>query len=197
MKHLNAYFDIRYFIKFLIIFGGLYAANTFMVGITTPGGMYSPFIEQYLNYPVWLRDLEILGSRGLTRLAGYSTVIENTSSAGDSIALVTGQKVIIGWVCYGMGIMSFWIAFIMGHISKTNIRNTLYWTLAGLLAIWFVNCIRISLLLVSLAKGWRLNEKIDNHDMFTYGSYVVVISMIFLYTRKRKINAPVQPFAVV
>ena len=186
MKRLNTYFDVRYFVKFLFLFGGLYALNTFMIGITTPGGMYSRFIEQHLNYPVWLRDLVILGSRGLTRLAGYQTEIETTYINGDSITLVTGQKVIIGWVCYGVGIMSFWFAFIMAHITRKNILNTLSWTFAGLIAIWFVNCMRIGLLLISLAKGWRLNETIDNHDMFTYGSYVVIILMILLYFNRKK-----------
>ena len=188
MKHINAYFDLRYFIKFLLLFGALYGLNIFIVGITTPGGLYSPFISEHLNYPIWVRDFIIICSRGLTRLIGYPTEVTTTFGNGDSVALLTGQKVIIGWVCYGLQIMSFWFAFIMAHISKMNFKNTLIWTFAGLAAICLVNCIRISLLLISLAKGWKLNEAINNHDMFTYGSYIVILTMIFIYTKKKKIT---------
>jgi exosortase/archaeosortase family protein len=189
MKSLGAYFDFRYFIKFILIFGGLYALNIFWVGITTPGGIYSAFIANNLNYPVWLRNLVIAGSRGIVWLFGFSTEISSTTDSGDSIVLLTGQKVIIGWVCYGLQIMSFWFAFCISHLGKTNRKSTLIWTFSGLLIIWMINCLRISMLLLSLAKGWHLNNHIDNHDVFTYSAYVAILVMIVLYYKRQSYSS--------
>ena len=171
---------ITYLIKFLVVFGILYYGTIAFIGLAAPGGYYIPFFDHYLNYPSWLRASLLICSQALLSLFGYHTTLPGQYL----IRLSTGSSVRIVYTCLGYGIMSFWIAFVFAN--KGAWKKKALWILAGLAAIWFINVVRISLLLVATSKGKKMPWGLDHHTLFNICAYALVFAMIFLYDSSRK-----------
>ena len=166
---------IIYLLKFLLVFGVLYYGTFIYIGLTAPGGYYVPFFDHYLNYPAWLRLSLMVGAQGVLKVFGYSTTLPD-----DYIIRVTGGAgVHIGYSCLGYGIFSFWSAFVFAN--KGSWQRKTKWILGGLLAIWFINVLRISLLLASNSQHKPMPLGIDHHTWFNMVAYVLVFVMICLY----------------
>ncbi len=183
-KSLLKYFDMAYFIRFLIIFLVLYFFHLFYYGITTPAGMfYSSFLEQHLNYINWVKSSILYGSNILAHILGFPTHIEGQLT----LKVSNRPGVNLNFACLGLGISSFWIAFITAHSSSWQKR--IYWCLAGVIAIWLINCIRITTLLISMEKNWSDIKYIDHHDMFNIASYILIFILIYLYNKAGNMQA--------
>lgn len=177
-KSLLGNFDAAYFIKFLIIFLVQYYFHLFFYGITTPAGtFYSSFLEYDLNYIAWLRSFILHTSDIITHVFGFPTHIADELT----IRVYDRPGVTLNYACLGFGIVSFWIAFVVAHSG--NWQKKLYWCTIGIVAICFINCIRVSLLLISMEKDWSGFDYIDHHDMFNLGSYVIILFLIYLFDK--------------
>jgi len=104
-----------------------------------------------------------------------------------------GHRVIVLWQCIGLGVFSFWFAFILAQ--RIAIKKKILLCVGGALAIWFLNCMRIGLLLVALdrnLKPWKKSLKlignINHHDIFNFICYSFILLMIVVYYKisKRK-----------
>lgn len=171
------YFDFRYFIRFVLILLLIHYFDIFFRGITDPKNIYSPFIDHNLNYVSWLRNSILHTSNILAHTFGLNTHVD-----GKIIKVFKGSSVVLNLPCLGLGIMSFWIAFIFAHQKNFAVR--LQWGLIGVLAIWLINCLRISLLLVALQNKWKVNKYIDHHDLFKLVAYAAIGLMIYFFSRK-------------
>jgi len=173
-KTLIKYFDFRYFIKFILIFLSLYGLNVFYIGLITEGGIYSSFIKEYLNYPSWLISLVLFGSNIITHAVGINSYI-----SGVSLKVYYGSTVNMYWPCIGLQIMSFWVSFIVAHNNKW--KGKLYWCIAGVTAITFINILRIAFLSIAMEKRWRENTYLSHHAMFNLAAYTIILLMIYIY----------------
>ncbi len=88
--------------------------------------------------------------------------------------------------CAGLGIMSFWTAFIVAQ--NTCWRKKVAWCVAGILSIWIINCCRIALLFVALQSKWHVNKFMDHHELFNLCAYAIIIIMMFLYNKEGKLK---------
>lgn len=178
-RTLFKYFDLAYFIRFALILLGLYYFNIFYIGLTVPGGVYSSFLDQYLNYIVWLRNSILHTANVITQGFGLSSYV------ADLYTLKTEAfSVVLVYSCLGLGIKSFWIAFVTAH--KAGWQKKLAWCLAGVMAIWFINCWRAALLLMAMKNHWSINKYMDHHTLFNLCAYALILFLMYLYTRKRK-----------
>ena len=107
------------------------------------------------------------------RTDAYTLTIEES---GESIRMV--------YSCVGYGIMSFWIAFVLAN--KGELNKKLKWTLFGLLILWIINVLRLSLLLLSLKNNWHIPFGWDHHAWFNILAYSFIFLMIYLYDRTNK-----------
>jgi exosortase/archaeosortase family protein len=151
-----------------------------MIGVTTPGGTYYPFVADYLNYPGWIRVSVLFVSEQITHVLGYNShLIDNTLVNDDHT-----KTLIMGWPCYGLALMSFWFAFVISHAEPLKIR--LKWITIGISTIFLINIIRITLLYISSIDEWAIGSKFNstNHDLFNYVSYIAIAIILFLYKRK-------------
>lgn len=182
IKKISKLFDVPYFVRFIGIFVILYFFNLFYIGITSKGGgFYSPFLDHYLNYIVWFRNSILYTSNFIAHLFGLPSYVADlyTLKAYDlSVTMV--------YSCLGLGIMSFWIAFILA--DNTGWQKKLSWGITGIVFIWLINCFRVALLLLALKNNWQVNKYMDHHDLYNIVSYLLILLLIYFYYKKTKNN---------
>ena len=177
----SAYFDISFFVRFVLLFLAFYFFNIFFLGITTAEGkLYSPFLDQKLNYISWLTNSILYVANAIDHLFGIHSYVQNAYN----IKTYSGASVTVWLPCLGLGIMSFWVAFIIADVNSW--KKKLFWILAGVGTIWFINCWRIALLLLALEKNWYQNTYIDHHTIFNIVAYIIILFMTWLYHRVNK-----------
>ena len=171
-----------YLIKFIAVFCLCYFGTLVSIGLAAPGGYYSPFVAKYLDYVSQIK-ISLISATGFM-LSLFS--IHTHTEPGFLIRINGGKAVIIAMSCVGYGVYSFWIAFVIAN--KGRFRKKIVWTLLGLLALWFINVIRITLFLLAINKGWPMPLGIDHHTWFNIAAYLLIFFLIWLYDRSFKEN---------
>ena len=166
-----------YLVKFFAIFCIAYFVTLAVEGVAAPGNRYWPVVDHYFNYPSWLRASLVHGTRFFLSLSGYETVITDPAS----LQMLNGKAVHVSYDCYGVGVMSFWLAFVVAN-KGSGLKKSL-WVLGGFAAIWLINITRIGMLLVAINKNRQLPFNMDNHDFFTVLAYGAIFLLMFLYDR--------------
>ncbi len=167
-----------YLFKFLGIFCLCYFGTLAVIGIAAPGGHYSPFVERYLDYVSWLKTSMINATAFILSLFNVST----HKSPGYALNITGGAGIYIAMDCVGYGVYSFWIAFVAANTG--GLWKKTKWIAVGLLALWAINVIRITLFLVTLNKGRHMPLGIDHHTWFTIAAYIMIFLLIMLYDKK-------------
>ena len=174
---------VVYLLKFAAIFCFLYFGTLVIIGLAAPVGWYSPFVDHHLDYVSWLKNSLIAGTKFILSLFSVPTVKE----PGFMLRYPGGKAVIIAMDCVGYGVYSFWIAFVAANKGKA--LKKVLWIFFGLIALWFINVVRITLVLVAINKGWPMPLGIDHHTWFTLCAYLLIFFMIWLYDRSFKVNS--------
>lgn len=178
-KAFSSVIDIKYLLRFLLLLLILYYGNLVFIAIIDPkGAVYSPFLDDHFNYITWLRNSYLFVSNQLTHLAGYNT----HPTLPYRLSSETGRYVEIVYECLGIGFLSFWTAFVWANTG--GIMKNLTWWLLGVLAIWSINCLRISLLLIAVINHWQYNRYMDHHTLFNLCAYALISGFIVVYTRQ-------------
>ncbi len=166
-----------YLLKFIAIFCICYFGTLAIIGLSAPVGYYSPFVSKYLDYVKWIK-LSLMSATGLL-LSIFS--IETHTEPGFLIRINGGRGVIIAMDCVGYGVYSFWIAFVTANNGQ--ILKKILWIISGVVALWLVNVIRITLFLTAINRGWPMPLGIDHHTWFNIAAYLLIFLMIWLYDR--------------
>ena len=151
-----------------------------MIGLAAPGGYFSPFVQQYLDYVSWIKISLIKATGFLLSLFGIATHAE----PGFLVRINGGRGVFIAMDCVGYGVYSFWIAFVAAN-TGTFLRKVT-WIISGLLILWLINVVRITLFLVAINKGWPMPLGIDHHTWFTIAAYGMIFILIGYYDKTSK-----------
>lgn len=168
-----------YLLKFAVIFCVLYFGTLAVIGLASPVGWYSPFVDHHMDYVSWLKNSLINASQFILSLLSVHTVKE----PGFVLAYPSGKAVVIAMDCVGYGVYSFWVSFVVAN--KGRWVKKMIWVVGGLLALWFINTIRITLVLVAINKGWPMPLGIDHHTWFNICAYLLIFLMIWLYDRSK------------
>ena len=181
------YLNSSYFIKFICAFCILYFGTKLVIGLTVPGGYYSPFIAHFFDYPALLRLSLLQGTRLLAAVFGFNTFIRNMYT----LTMVNGSGVHLVYSCLGYGLLSFWIAFVFAN--EGGFLRKLKWIITGCFFIWLINVIRITLVLISSNQHWKLPATMEQHTLFNIAVYVAIFCMIWLFSRSDKKRAADNP----
>ena len=147
-----------------------------MIGLAAPGNAYSPFVEKYLDYVKWIKLSLIWATGFILSIFGVSTY-----TVPDFIIRITdGRGVAIAMDCVGYGVYSFWIAFV------GSFRRKFSWVVFGVLGLWFINVVRITLFLLAVNKGWPMPLGWDHHTWFNIFAYLLIFLMIWWYDKTGK-----------
>ncbi len=168
-----------YLIKFIGVFCVCYFGTLAVIGLATPGRLYSSFIAEYLDYVNWLRTSLLYGTKWLTGIFHYDTYF-----AGPYVISVKGGSGIrMVYSCLGIGVMSFWIAFVAAN--KGSFWKKIKWITGGWVVIWIINVIRLSLVLAATNGRWKI-PLFDHHTWFNIVAYLMIFILIWLYDRSFK-----------
>jgi exosortase/archaeosortase family protein len=177
-RNISQLFDLTYLLKFLLFFAFVYGFNLAFFSITSPyGDYYNAFLDTNLNYINWLKATILFGSNQISQLIGIDSYIPNSYS----LKAVGGTRLLIGEACLGLGVMSFWIAYILADGSSW--KRKLLWCIGGLLSIWLINCLRVAFMLLAFEKDWKLVITTDYHTAFNVIAYGFVFLQIYIYNR--------------
>lgn len=169
------------FIRFLVVFFGaflaLYFGTLWLCGLAVPGGSYSLFVNKYLDIAGWMRTALIGSSKGILFAWGTETVRVDEYI----LQSLSGKGIRLVYSCLGFGVMSFWAAYVIA--SSGNITKKLAWGVGGVLAIFVINALRISLVLQAAEMGKRFPFGWDHHTWFNIVAYLFILGMIFLHHR--------------
>jgi exosortase/archaeosortase family protein len=170
----------RFVVVFIAIFLVCYYGALFLTGLVVPGGTYSPFVEKYFNISAWLRSSLILGCKFLVSLIHLETIRTDDYV----LRAVGGRGVRIVYSCLGFGVMSFWFAYVAANIASW--KKKIIWIVGGLLFIWIINVVRISLVLLAGNRGWHFPFGWDHHTWFNIVAYLAIFAMIYFFEKSLK-----------
>lgn len=177
-NEVNKYVDLRFLSKFTLILLLLYYLNRYYLRVIDPLGFYSPFIDQHFNYVGVFRFIILNTSNAFAHVFGLNAhVVDNIR-----LKIFDGAGVRLGVKCIGFTIMIFWIAFVFAHTNTFS--KKMQWALIGVITIFFINCLRISVLLLALQNKWQVNKYINHHDLFNLIAYAIIILMIYFFNVK-------------
>jgi exosortase/archaeosortase family protein len=172
---LKKYPFIIYLVRFIGIFCILFYGTIGVIGLTSPGGYYSSFIDHYFNYVAWLRSSLLYGAKTVLSFWGFETYERDIYN----LQMPGGRGVHIAFDCLGYGVMSFWAAFIIAN--EGSFIKKVKWIAGGLLLIWVINVLRISLLLVAINKHWGMPLGLNHHTWFNIAAYSCIFAMIYIF----------------
>lgn len=173
---------IWFIIKFLVIFAFLYYGTLAIIGLAAPGGFYIPFVEKYLDYVAGIKNLLMLTTKGILSIFGIKTLFEPNYL----IRIVNGRGVYIAMDCVGYGVYSFWIAYMIAN--DNSFKKKLLWIIGGVILLFFINDIRITLFLLAINKGWAMPLGIDHHTWFNIFAYAAIAIMIYFFEKDNSIS---------
>ncbi len=165
----------------------MYYGTMAIEGLAAPGNYYSPFIDKHLDCASWLRMSLLSGSKIFLALIGYKTVITDVHH----LQMYQGVSVQLVYACLGVGVMSFWNAFVFAN--RGSWKRKLAWMLGGTLMLWLINVLRISLVLLANNKQWSIPLGWDHHTWFNIIAYIFIFVLIYLYDRNLKKNLQESP----
>ena len=176
---------IQFLVTFILVFLFCYYGALAITGLAAPGGLYSSFVNKYLNVADWLRDSLIFGTQNIVSL--FSIETKRVSDYELRIPFANGIKIV--YSCLGFGVMSFWTAYIIATKALTTKKFT--WLFVGLLLLWIINVLRISMVLLAGNKGWKFPFGWDHHTWFNIIAYLFIFTMMYFFERniKMKLNA--------
>lgn len=165
----------RFMLLFILLFAIFYSFNIFFFGITNPGGNYSPFLAEHLNYIAALRQLLLDCSVMILKWLGYAAIDNNYE------LLVAGKGTLaIVYSCLGLGLISFFSAFVLAYPSP--LRSKLVFLFSGILVIQFLNVVRFVLLAIFWSK--KANRIIDHHTIFNIILYIIIAFSLYIWIKR-------------
>ncbi|MBS1745630.1 MAG: archaeosortase/exosortase family protein [Bacteroidetes bacterium] len=173
-------------ILFLFLYFFIKYGFYFYIGLATPGGnVHISFLEQYANIPYWITLIASDLSALSLKLFGY----EVHQYGADNVTIAGSKGVTIAWGCLGIGAIGLWIAFIVAH--KAKVKFKLKWILAGVVAIYLINIIRIDMIALSNHYNWKYLQSFNAHESFDILSYAVILVFMLVFIliyKKNKIK---------
>jgi exosortase/archaeosortase family protein len=162
----------KFILKFLFLFFLFYYFNIMFFGLTSPGGYYSPFLANHLNYIQGLRWILLNASTGLLKLLGFSAICNNYR------LLVAGKGDIhVVYSCLGLGVCSFFAAAVLS-IPKP-LKPKIIFICTGIAVIETLNMFRFVLLVLFWTKGD--SKIVDHHTIFNLTIYTLVAISLYVW----------------
>jgi len=163
---------LKFVFSFIILFAIFYYFNIFYFGVTAPGGYYSAFLNDHLNYIRWLREGLLNISAQIINRLGFAAITDEYD------LLVAGHGAIrLVYSCLGLGIISFFAAFVLSYPKRW--KSKLIFLIAGILGIEILNIARF----VLLALFWQRHGLIvlDQHAIFNMIVYVIIAVSLYFW----------------
>jgi exosortase/archaeosortase family protein len=172
------YPEVLFILKFLLLFLFLYQFVEFWIGISSKGGLYVPFIDEYFNGVKWYRVFILKSAAAVHYLFSYPThLLSSITLEG-----YNGYRVNMVYSCIGYGIICFWAAFVFSF--PITLKHKLQWLALGFILLFMLNVLRISILLFVINKTKNVESFSMHHTYYNVCSYALIFMMIYFFVKK-------------
>lgn len=170
---------ILFVVKLLFLYFLFNQGNLFINSVVSEGGkLYNAFISENLNYIQGLRTLLITPAVWIIKLFGFYAINNEMD-----VMVVDGPLLRINYSCLGLGVMSFFTAFVIAFPAKLKAKFRLF--IIGTIMIYVLNVGRIAGLgvLLGFFKSQRDNFTY-HHEIFNIIVYLCIFILLYLYIKK-------------
>lgn len=173
---------VRFGVSFLVLFLLFYYFNIYFFGATQPGNHYFPVLAEHFNYIKVLREGLLAATGFLIKALGFISIHN-----GYELLVVGHQRIVLIYSCLGLGVMSFFAAFVITYPKK--LKSKIVFLLTGLLSIQILNICRLAL----LALYWDRTKAriIDHHVIFDVLIYIFISASLYLWVNHKASNPDV------
>jgi exosortase/archaeosortase family protein len=159
----------RFLLKFATLFITFYGFNIGYIAITSPGGLYFPFLDEHCNYIELWRNLYISTAAKILEFMGYTV---HTTAISLKVKDHSGFRLV--YSCLGYGIMSFFSAFVLSFPKPLGSRITFLFI--GLTIILSLNLCRF--IFIPLFYNPQITIlSANHHDVFNGVLYLALLCM--------------------
>jgi exosortase/archaeosortase family protein len=184
-KSVDLSFLLLFLLKFVVFY---YLCKYFIMaweGVTDPKGLiYLAFFEHYLNFYVFIKAYLFQIPVYMANLFGVHAFQDSVNS----LQVETGGRLLVKAPCYGFGLISFWVAFVLA--DSTEWKRKLLWCISGIACLLTVNILRVTLLLIAKNNQWNIHlldsYGLNHHTQFNVVAYTLIFLLMFIYYRKNK-----------
>jgi exosortase/archaeosortase family protein len=170
----NQISPLKFAIKFIVLFLIFYYFNVLFFGLISPGNHYSHFLARHFNYIQGLRSLLLSCTAQIINWFGFEAIYN------DIDLLVAGKGTIrLAYDCLGLGLMSFFSAFVLSYPQK--LKHKIIFLITGIFLIQFLNTIRFVLLALFWNK--RAGQIIDHHTLFNITLYIIIAISLYFWVK--------------
>ena len=170
-------------LRFVVLLVALYflfsQGNLFMNSVTSVGGrFYNAYIAEHFNYIQWLKSSLIILGTGIIKLFGFYAIYNEMD-----VMVIDGPYLRINYACLGLGVMSFFAAFVIAFPAKLNAKIKLFFI--GIVMIYVLNVLRIAGLgvLLGFFKSQR-NNFTYHHEVFNIIVYICIFLLLYYWIKK-------------
>lgn len=170
---------ILFVVKLLFFYFLFSQGNLFMNSVISEGGKYyNAFFAENFNYIQGLRTILITPAVWIIKLFGFYAINNEMD-----VMVVDGPMLRVNYSCLGLGVMSFFTAFVIAFPAKLKAKIRLF--IIGTIMIYLLNVGRIAGLgvLLGFFKSQRDNFTY-HHEVFNVIVYLCIFLLLYLYIRK-------------
>ncbi|WEK18451.1 MAG: hypothetical protein P0Y49_16805 [Candidatus Pedobacter colombiensis] len=165
----------RFLISFLVLFATFYGFNIGYIGITSPGGLYSPFLDQHFNYIALWRNLYISTAAKILELMGH---VVYTTDISLKVQGYSGFRLV--YSCLGYGIISCFSAFVLSFPKP--LQSRLKFLSVGLSLILSLNLCRLIMIALFYNPQTTILS-VNHHDIFNAFLYIAILSISYKWLK--------------
>ena len=180
-------FLLTYLLKFVVFYYFFkYAFLAWHGASDETGTIYLSFCHQYFNFNVFSKLYMMQIPLYLADLFGVQAVQDSINS----LQVEGGGRLLVKQGCYGLGLLSFWIAFVFADAMA--LQRKLIWSLAGVVILLLINSLRVTLLLIAKSRQWNIHlldsYGLDHHAQFNIVAYLLIFLLMFIYFRRNRMQ---------
>jgi len=154
---------------------------------------YVPFIQEFYSVATSvLTDCLLHVSAFFLKLANFDAIVNTTAK---TISISDKAFVHLDKGCLGRNLMGLFAGFILAFPGSNRFK--LYIIPSGLLFIYFLNTLRISILLAIIYLDPSAYRKYNHHDIFAYVVYFFIFLFWVLYIRLNEKKVAKQPVSLI
>jgi exosortase/archaeosortase family protein len=183
MKQLSSDKANKIAIRFVVVLVALYflfsQGNLFMNSVTSVDGQfYNAYIAEHFNYIQWLKTSLIVPGTWIIKLFGFYAIHNEMD-----VMVVDGPYLRINYSCIGLGVMSFFTAFVIAFPASLKSKLRLF--IIGTIMIYVLNVCRIAGLgiLLGFFKSQR-NNFTYHHEVFNIIVYLCIFALLYFWIKK-------------
>lgn len=170
---------IIFIIKLLFFYLLFSQGNLFMNSVLNETGRYyNQFFAEHFNYIKWVRLALIEPSAWIIRQFGFYTVHNDID-----LMVVDGPHLRVNYACLGLGVMSFFTAFVIAFPAKVKSKFKLL--VIGAIMIYLLNVLRIAglAILLGIFKSQRENFTY-HHEIFNAIVYLCIFILLYYWIKR-------------